>query len=166
MDNIKPFSPGSRAVPSFHLAHVRSLIRCPGAGGDAIDPVPNNTERICGNRVAGQVTVLLPGGRVSRALAFESPAGDVVPAHHFAHGVLNGITYWFRCSDAAGVRDDSPCFRAYFVREGAWFFFYTQDCALPFGAEVSFSGNTHGRRGASRVPPEVWKCSSSFVDSR
>ncbi|WP_233886737.1 hypothetical protein [Paraburkholderia flagellata] len=146
MDNIKPFSPGSRAVQSFHLAHVRSLIRCPGAGGDAIDPVPNNTDRTRGNRVAGHVTVLLPGGRVSRALAFESTAGDVVPSRHFAHGVLNGITYWFRCSDAPGARDDAPCFRAYFDREGAWFFFYTQDCALPFGAEVGFSETENAHR--------------------
>ncbi|WP_321963445.1 hypothetical protein [Paraburkholderia sp. J7] len=143
MDNIKPFRPGSKASPSFHLAHVRSLIQCPGTGGDAIDPAPNSTTRICEDRVAGEVTVLLPGGRVSRALAFESPACDEVPSHRFSHGVLNGITYWFRCSDAPGVRDDSPCFRAYFDREGAWFFFYTQDCALPFGAEVSFSGNCH-----------------------
>lgn len=140
MDNIQPFRPGSKATPSFHLAHVRSLIRCPGTGGDAVDPAPNDTASSCDDRVAGEVTVLLPGGRVSRALAFESPACDEVPSQRLAHGVLNGITYWFRCSDAPGVRDDSPCFRAYFDREGVWFFFHTQDRTLPFGAEVSFSG--------------------------
>ncbi|MEM5314613.1 hypothetical protein [Paraburkholderia sp. JHI869] len=143
MDNIKPFRPGSKATPSFHLAHVRSLIRSPGTGGDAIDPAPNHAQSTSENRVAGQVTVLLPGGRESRALAFESPTHDEVPSHRFAHGVLDGVTYWFRCAEAPGVRDDSPCFRTYFDREGAWFFFYTQDRALPFGAEVSFSWNIH-----------------------
>ncbi|MCP3709855.1 hypothetical protein M3I54_23215 [Paraburkholderia sp. CNPSo 3274] len=143
MANIKPFRPGSKAIPSFHLAHVRSLIWHPGTGGDAIDPAPNNTAPSCEDRVAGQVTVLLPGGRVSRALAYQSPACEKVPSHRLAHGVLDGITYWFRCSDAPEVRDDSTCFRAHFAREGAWFFFYTQDCALPFGAEVSFSEYAH-----------------------
>lgn len=143
MENIKPFRPGSKATPSFHLAHVHSLIRCPAAGGDAIDPAPNKTAPNYEDRAAGQVAVLLPGGRVSRALAYPSPAGEEVPSHRLAHGVLDGITYWFRCSDAPEVRDDSPCFRAFFAREGAWFFFYTQDCALPFGAEVSFSEYTH-----------------------
>ncbi|WP_322028839.1 hypothetical protein [Paraburkholderia sp. J76] len=138
MDNIQPFRQGSKAMPSFHLAHVRSLIRCPATGGDAIDPAPNNTNLAMQARIAGEVTVLLPGGRVSRAVAFESSARDEVPSHRVAHGVLNGVTYWFRCSDAPGVRDDLPCFRAYFDCDGAWFFFYTQDCALPFGAEVSF----------------------------
>ncbi|MCX5539163.1 hypothetical protein M3A49_06580 [Paraburkholderia sp. CNPSo 3076] len=143
MENIKPLRPGSKAIPSFHLAHVRSLIRCPGTGGNAIDPAPNNTAPTCEARVAGQVTVLLPSGNVSRALAFQSPACDEVPSHRLAHGVLDGTTYWFRCSDAPDVRGDSPCFRAYFAREGAWFFFYTQDCALPFGSEVSFSEGSH-----------------------
>ncbi|QGZ58911.1 hypothetical protein [Paraburkholderia acidiphila] len=144
MDTIQPFRSGSKATPSFHLAHVRSLIRCPGTGGDAVDPARNNMALNYEDRVAGEVSVILPGGRASHALAFESPACDEVPSHRLAHGVLNGITYWFRCSDAPGVRDDAPCFRAYFDCEGTWFFFYTQDCALPFGAEVSFSGYAHG----------------------
>lgn len=138
MDNIKPFRPGSETVSSFHLSHVRSLIRSHGAGGDAIDPGSN--EAGGDDRVAGQVTVRLPGGRVSRALAYEAPACEDLPSRRLAHGVLNGTTYWFRCADAPGVREDFPCFRAYFGHEGAWFFFSTQGAVLPFGAEVNFSG--------------------------
>jgi hypothetical protein len=127
------------AVSSFHLTHVRSLLNEPKNRGGATNRVPENARRIYSDRVAGHVMVILPGGRTSWAGVFEALTPDEVPAGRVAHGVLDGVTYWFRCSPPQGRRGDVPCHRAYFLRQGKWLFFFTDGEVLPFGAIVEFS---------------------------
>jgi hypothetical protein len=149
---ISSFRSGKETASSFHLSHVRSLIRDRGESGGATNQVPKEVLSIHENRVAGEVAVLLPCGAVSYAVAFEAPARDDVPSRHFAHGVLNGVTYWFRCADTRAGQADASCFRAYFAHEGKWFFFHTQGAALPFGAEVNFSvSETWATQSASQA---------------
>jgi hypothetical protein len=138
---ISSFRSGKETASSFHLPHVRSLIRDRGESGGATNQVPEEVLSTRETRIAGEVAVLLPCGAVSYADAFEAPAHDDVPSRHFAHGVLNGFTYWFRCATARAEQTDVSCFRAYFAHAGKWFFFHTQGAALPFGAEVSFSAS-------------------------
>jgi hypothetical protein len=142
MDNIKFSRPVEETVSSFHLSHVRSLIKDPGRWGGATNKVPANADASLWDRAAGQVMVTLPGGRVSWAVAFEALTRDEVPSRRLTHGLLDGVTYWFRCSAAQGRYDDLPCYRAYFRHDGTWFFFYTRGAALPFGALVGFSKTT------------------------
>lgn len=126
-------------VSSFHLAHVRSLLNKPKNRGGATNRVPENASRTYSDRVAGHVMVILPGGRRSWAGVFEALTADEVPAGRLAHGVLDNVTYWFRCSPPQGRRGDLPCHRAYFLHRGKWLFFFTDGEALPFGAVVEFS---------------------------
>jgi hypothetical protein len=131
-------------VPSFHLSHVRSLLRAAEfAFGGATDHVPSNTERTYCDRVRGHVTVILPGGEVGTARAFEALSVDEVPSSRIAHGVLDGTTYWFRCGPPQGRHGEMPRHRAYFEHAGTWLFFYTEGAILPFGANVNFSATVH-----------------------
>lgn len=128
----------AHAVSSFHLTHVRSLLNKPNKRGGATNRVPENAGRTYSDRVAGHVTVVLPGGETSRASVFEALTPAEVPAERVAHGVLDGLTYWFRCSPPQGKRGDVPCHRAYFLSRGKWLFFFTDRDVLPFGAVVEF----------------------------
>jgi hypothetical protein len=140
METLVLFPRHSDAASSFHLSHVRSLLRnADFAFGGATDHVPFNTERTYGDRVRGHVTVVLPGGEAATARAFEALSVDEVPSSRIAHGVLNDATYWFRCAPAQGRHGELPRHRAYFEHAGAWLFFYTEGAALPFGAVVNFS---------------------------
>jgi hypothetical protein len=85
------------------------------------------------------VTVILPGGEVSTARAFEALCVSEVPQSTLAHAVLGDTTYWFRCSSAHVRPNDMPGYRAYFLYEGKWLFFYTEGATLPFGAVVQYS---------------------------
>lgn len=140
MEAVVNFSRHADAVTSFHLSHVRSLLRnADFAFGGATDDVPFNTERTYGDRVRGHVTVILPGGEVATARAFEALCTDEVPSSRLAHGVLNDATYWFRCGPAQRRHGELSRHRAYFEHSGTWHFFYTEGTALPFGATVNFS---------------------------
>lgn len=129
----------AKAASSFHLAHVRSLLNKPKNRGRATNRVPENAMRTYSDRVAGHVKVILPGGEMSWACVFEALTPNEVPADRVAHAVLDGVTYWFRCSPPQGKRGDMPCHRAYFLHQGKWLFFFTDGDALPFGAVVAFS---------------------------
>jgi hypothetical protein len=139
MEQVNSSRTIANAMSSFHLAHVRSLLKKPKNRGGATDRVPENARRTYSDRVAGHVMVVLPGGGTSRAKVFEALTPDEVPAVRVAHGVLDGVTYWFRCSPPQGKRGDVPCHRAYFLCQGKWLFFFTDGEALPFGAVVEFS---------------------------
>jgi hypothetical protein len=133
---------------SFHLSHVRSLLNKPKNLGGATNRVPENASRAYSDRIAGHVMVVLPCGRTSWASAFEALTPEEVPAGRVAHGVLDGLTYWFRCSPPQGRRGEMPCHRAYFLHEGKWLFFFTDAEALPFGAVVEFSRSAGGTGSA------------------
>lgn len=150
------YFPHHADVPSsFHLSHVRSLLRNDAfAFGGATDNVPFNTERTYGDRVRGHVTVVLPCGEVATARAFESMTVDEVPSSRLAHCVLNGVTYWFRCAPAQGKPGELPRHRAYFEHQGTWLFFYTEGAALQFGAEVNF---TEAVRTTATNPVDISK---------
>ena len=139
MEHVSFSRPVADAASSFHLAHVRSLLNKPKTRGGATTRVPENASRTYSDRVAGHVTVILPSGETSWARVFEALVPDEVPAARVAHGVLDGVTYWFRCSPPQGERGGVPCHRAYFLHEAKWLFFFTDGDALPFGAVVEFS---------------------------
>lgn len=140
MDTVANPLCNADVAPSFHLSHVRSLLRNPVfAFGGATNDVPFNTERTYGDRVRSYVTVILPGGEAATARAFEALRVDEVPSSRIAHGVFNGTTYWFHCAPAQGRHGELPRHRAYFEHAGTWLFFYTEGAVLPFGAVVNFS---------------------------
>lgn len=127
------------AAQSFHLTHVRSLLR-PITAGRASSRLPSQAEPTYRNRARGTVTVVLPGGDVSTTRAFEALCEAEVPQRHLAHAVLNGSTHWFPCSEAEHCpHSNVVCFRAHFRHGGKWLFFFTEGAPLPFGAVVSFS---------------------------
>lgn len=104
------------AVSSFHVAHIRSLLNQRKHRGGATNHVPENARRTYLDRVAGHVMVILPEGRMSWAAVFEALTPEEVPSARVAHGVLDGVTYWFRCSPlrarVIGQRNlpvDGPC---------------------------------------------------------
>lgn len=139
MEQVSTSRTIANAASSFHLTHVRSLLNKPKIRGGATNRVPENASRTYSDRVAGHVLVVLPGGETSSACAFEALTPGEVPADRVAHGVLDGVTYWFRCSPPQGKRGDMPCHRAYFLYQGKWLFFFTDRDALPFGAVVEFT---------------------------
>jgi hypothetical protein len=138
METIIDSHRATGAGHTFHLARVQSLLR-PGVFGGATNRIPFNAERCYSDRVRGYVTVILPGGAISTARAFEALCASEVPQSTLAHAMLGDATYWFRCSPAHLRPNDMPGYRAYFLHEGKWLFFYTEGATLPFGAVVNYS---------------------------